>query len=83
MKISDLKIGSIVNFVGCRECTGKLVCFFCKKGVKTEGKVVALYKDYRIPTAEVKVKGSDAMLELTEEDLNDPQLVKNVSLIGS
>lgn len=72
-----------MSFVGCQECTGKSVCFFCKKGVKKEGKVVALYRDYEIPTVEVRVKGSDTLLELTEEDLNDPQLVKNVSLNGS
>ena len=68
IKIQDLKIGSKIKFVGCETCEGKKVCFFCKKSVKKEGKVVNLWFDFAIPTVDVEVKGSKDLLELTQED---------------
>ena len=41
MNITDVSLGTVVKFVGCNECTGKSVCFFCKEGVHKNGEVVA------------------------------------------
>lgn len=79
MNITDVSLGTVVKFVGCNECTGKSACFFCKKGVHKNGEVVAVYKNFDIPTIEVKVKGSDMLLELTQEDIDDPCLVESLS----
>lgn len=78
MKLSELKIGTKILFVGCESCTKKHPCFFCKKGVKRTGEVVALWQDFDIPTVEVKVKGASELLELTQDDLEDPELVEEV-----
>lgn len=80
MKISDLSLGSKIEFVPCGECAGKHKCFFCKKGVKSTGSVVALWLDFEIPTIEVKVKGSKDFLELTQDDLEDPCLIKSIEV---
>ena len=77
-KIRDLKIGSKIVFVPCKTCTGKLVCFFCKKGVKNTGIVVSMWLDFDIPTIEVKVKGSKSSLELTQDDLENPEITAQV-----
>lgn len=75
MNVKKLKLGSTVKFAKCGECTGKLKCYFCKPGVKNTGEVVARWPNFDIPTVEVKVKGSEALLELTQDDLDDPCLV--------
>ncbi len=78
INISDIFTGTIIRFVGCGDCAGKTVCFFCEKGVKKYGEVIAVYRDFAIPTVEVKVKGSLKTLELTQEDINDPCLVESI-----
>ena len=78
MRIQDMSLGSRVVFTPCSGCSGKLVCFFCKKGVKNVGEVVALWFDFDIPTVEVKVKGADKHLELTQDDLDNPEIVSEV-----
>ena len=64
-----------IHFVPCNKCTGKGKCYFCKPGVKRKGVVAATWFDYDIPTVEVKVKGSYELLELTQFDLDDPDLI--------
>jgi len=76
MKINQFSIGDKIFFVGCDSCSGKKVCFFCKKGVKTEGTIVSQYFDFAIQTVEVKVKGSSELLEVTQADLEDPDFIK-------
>ncbi len=78
MKIQDLDLGSQIVFEQCAGCTGKLVCFFCKKGVKNIGVVVAQWFDFDIPTVEVKVKGATTLLELTQDDIDNPEIVKSL-----
>ena len=78
MQLTKLRIGSTIKFVPCKQCTGKLRCFFCKPKVKPVGVVSATYFDFPIPTVEVSVKGSDESLELTQEDLDDPDLIKKI-----
>ena len=80
MNIKEIPIGTKVTFVKCNQCTGKHRCFFCKKGVKNFGSVVARYPDFDIPTVEVKVVGSERLLELTQVDLNDSELVESVKI---
>ena len=80
LNIKDITIGTSIKFLGCNECTGKSVCYFCKKGVKKTGEVVAVYKEFDIPTVEVKVKGAEDFLELTQDDLDDPCLISTVSI---
>ena len=80
MKIGEISVGDKILFVGCGDCTGKKVCFFCRKKVKPEGFVVSKHIDYDIPTVEVNVKGSPELLELTQDDLEDPELVQKVIL---
>ena len=80
MKINDIPEGTTIQFVGCGECTGKHVCFFCVKGVKTKGVVVFTYPDFDIPSVEVKVEGTDTLLELTLDDIEDPELVSSVEI---
>ena len=64
-----------IYFVPCNKCVGKGKCYFCKPGVKSKGVVTATWFDYDIPTVEVEVKGSDELLELTQFDLDDPDLI--------
>lgn len=80
MKINDLPKGTTIQFVGCGECSGKNVCFFCVKGTKLKGVVAFTYHDFDIPTVEVKVEGSDCLLELTQADIEDPMLVSSIKL---
>ena len=80
MQVTEIKVGDSIRFSKCGECTGKTRCFFCKPGVKNIGVVVATYRDSNIPTVEVKVKGSDVTLEITQADLEDPELVEGVIL---
>ena len=75
MKISDLSLGMTIHFVPCNKCIGKGKCYFCKPGVESKGVVTAVWFNYDIPTVEVKVKGSYESLELTQFDLDDPELV--------
>ena len=78
MDVKNLELGNTITFVKCDDCTGKLKCYFCKPGVKNTGEVVARWLDFDIPTVEVKVKGSTDLLELTQDDLDDPELVLSV-----
>lgn len=82
LHVTDLSLGTKILFVGCDTCTKKHACFFCKKGVKRTGEVVAVWHDFDIPTVEVKVKGSKDLLELTQDDLEDPELIEKVILIN-
>ena len=78
MKITDLKIGSKIIFTPCEGCSGKNKipkCYFCQPRVKPRGTVVACYPDFDIPTVEVKVVGSDKLLEITQDDLDNPEIV--------
>ena len=75
-RIEDMRLGDLIEFVPCDACTGKLRCFFCKPRVKPRGEVVAVYLDFDIPTIEVRVKGSVDLLELTQDDLEDPELIQ-------
>jgi len=76
--IEDISIGMKIKFVGCTTCVGKHRCFFCRPKVKTTGVVETLYLDFDIPTIEVRVKGSESLLELSEDDLNDPELILEI-----
>lgn len=81
MKVTDLKIGDKIIFEPCGECHGKdkiPVCYFCKKKVKTKGVVITLWFDFSIPTVEVEVEGAETTLELSQADLDDPELIKGV-----
>lgn len=81
MKITDLKIGDKIIFMPCGECYSKnkaTVCYFCEKKVKTEGVVITQWFDFSIPTVEVKVKGAEKTLEISQSDLDDPELIKKV-----
>ena len=83
MKISDLSVGTKITFTGCGDCSGKtpkIKCFFCQPKVKPFGKVVSVYLNFAIPTVEVKVSGSDKLLELSQSDLEDPELVKEIMI---
>lgn len=78
ISIEEVVVGTKIKFTGCKTCVGKYRCFFCKSKVKTVGVVEALYLDFDIPTIEVRVKGSEALLELSEDDLNDPELILKI-----
>lgn len=78
LEIKDLKVGSKVVFVPCGKCSGKLVCFFCKKGVKNTGVVVAVWLDFNIPTVEVEIKGAKHTLEMTQDDLENPEITDKI-----
>ena len=69
----------MIEFISCGECRKKSPCFFCKPKVENQGKVVKTYFDFPIPTVEVLIKGSDTLLELTNEDLSDPCLIKKIN----
>ena len=77
-KVSEIVVGTKIKFVGCKTCTGRHKCFFCKPKVKNTGVVEALHLDFDIPTIEVRVKGSETLLELSEDDLNDPELILKI-----
>ncbi len=78
MKISKIPTGTVIKFVGCSICSGKSVCFFCVKGVKNTGVVAFTYHDFDIPSIEVKVEGADCLLELTQADIEDPDLISRI-----
>ncbi|MAI39219.1 MAG: hypothetical protein CL599_16985 [Alteromonas sp.] len=78
ISITDVAIGTKIKFVGCKVCVGKHRCFFCKPKVKTSGLVEILHLDFDIPTIEVRVEGSESLLELSEDDLNDPDLILEI-----
>lgn len=83
MNILSLKVGSKVTFTPCEGCGGnKKVtrCYFCQPRVKPRGTVVACYPDFSIPTVEVKVIGAEKLLELTQDDLDNPDIVTKISL---
>ena len=77
--IKELAVGTKIKFVGCKSCVGKHRCFFCKPKVKTTGVVEILHLDFDIPTVEVRVRGSESLLELSEDDLNDPELISKIT----
>ena len=78
ISIEEVVVGTKIKFVGCKTCVGKHRCFFCKPKVKTTGVVEVLHLDFDIPTVEVRVKGSETFLELSEDDLNDPELILKI-----
>jgi len=81
VKVTDLKIGSQVMFTPCEGCSGlKKVtkCYFCQPRVKPRGTVVAVYSDFDIPTVEVKVVGADSLFEMTQDDLENPDIISKV-----
>ena len=78
ISVNKIPTGTVIKFVGCGECSGKSVCFFCVKGVKNTGVVAFTYPDFDIPSIEVKVKGSDCLLELTQADIEDPDLISQI-----
>ncbi len=82
MKVTDLKVGSKVVFVPCEGCKSRpaLRCLLCKPKVKPRGTVVACYPDFPIPTVEVKVVGAEKLYELTQDDLDNPDIVKSVKV---
>ena len=78
VNIHSLQLGDVIIFNPCNECTGKKVCFFCRKGVENKGTVVSKWLDFDIPAVEVEVKGSDKLLEIIQDDLDNPDLVIDV-----
>lgn len=78
MNIVNIQVGDTVHFVPCGQCVGNSSCFFCNKGVKNMGVVVEKHENFDIQTIEVKVEGSDRLLELTQDDIEDPELVEKI-----
>jgi len=83
LNILSLKVGSKVIFTPCEGCDGSkkaIKCYFCQPSVKPRGTVVATYPDFDIPTVEIKVIGAERLFEMTQDDLENPEIVTKVVL---
>ena len=78
MKIKDFQLGYKIKFVPCGTCLKKKECLFCRKGVKPIGEVVGIYLDSNIPVIEVKVKGADELYEMTQFEIDHPDIVSEI-----
>jgi len=78
MKIEEFELGDIIKFVPCGQCGKKTPCLFCRKGVKPEGKVVGIFLNTTIPVIEVKVKGAEELYEMTQFEIDHPDIVEEI-----
>ena len=78
MKIKDFQLGYKIKFVPCGTCLKKKECLFCRKGVRPVGEVVGIYQDTDISTIEVKVKGADELYEMTQFEIDHPEIVAEI-----